>query len=121
MAVTEKEPTLTPEMVKWLAFGKRSIGSNTIFTRLSGIDALGNERPGYPRDPADLHRCILLLKAVPSFKSSLPKMASMSPEWGALIRNWNQLESSLISEVGAKWEPGDSAPNTSDLLNRVLP
>jgi hypothetical protein len=120
MDIAFKESTLTPEMIKWLAFGKRDAGSNTMFTRMTGVNALGGDPPGYPRDPKGLHRCVLLLRAVPSFRALLPKMATLSPHWGELVRNWDRLESSVIGEVGLKWEVGETAPNTQALITRVL-
>ena len=38
-----------------------------------------------PLDGSDLRRCALLLAAVPELLDLLPKMASLSPQWGDLV------------------------------------
>lgn len=72
-------PGLPEAAVKWLACGERGISSNTLFTRLTGIDAIGRDGSGHPRDPDDLDRCLKLLAALPELREQLPRMSEESP------------------------------------------
>lgn len=42
----------------------------------------------YPRDPADLGRCIRLIEAVPAFSGKITEMSKHGYEWQAVARNW---------------------------------
>lgn len=91
-------------LVQWLANGKRGISSNTIATRLSGIDCLGTYANGvprnesYPRDPSDFIKCQKLLKAVPGFRNRLDEMKSVSKEWAILVNHWSEIEGLIESD-----------------------
>lgn len=52
----------------------------------------GRKQPerAYPRDPADLGRCIRLIDAVPEFGGKIPEMADRGHEWMAVTTNWAQ-------------------------------
>lgn len=69
-----------------------------------------------PRDPADLGRCIGLLKAVPELRERLSEMASVSPSWAALVAEWPRLEI-LYQEAVAK---GGRAPGLWAVMRNIL-
>lgn len=115
-----KKEGLPESAILWLANGRRGISSNTMFTHITGIDAMQRSRKSHPHDPDDLDRCLLLLDAVPEFRSDMPKMRSCSKHWAALIDNWNSIELSHLNEVGLGWTKARSAPKTYELMKEIL-
>lgn len=113
-------PNLSMAATAWLASGSRGRSSNTMFTVLTGVDALGDSGKSHPHDPDDLDRCLRLLEAVPELRPLLPKMAGVSPEWAALISNWAEIERSHLDEVGLGWTKARSAPRTYDLMRKTI-
>lgn len=113
-------PTLAPDAVTWLAVGRRGTSSNTMFTHLTGVDALGGTAPSHPHDPADFDRCLGLLEMVPALRSEVYRMATVSPQWARLVDNWEAIEVSHLDEVGLGWTKGSSAPRTHALMSDAL-
>lgn len=120
IAQRQATPHLSLAATNWLANGQRGISSNTMFTVMTGVDALGDSSPSHPHDPDDLDRCLLLLHAVPELRAKLPLMAKASPAWAALVEVWDQLESLHIAEVGLGWTKGNSAAETYKLMRTIL-
>jgi hypothetical protein len=116
----QQTPALSEAATKWLAHGSRGISSNTMFSVLTGVDALRDWRPSHPHDPADFDRCLRLLAEVPELRHKLPKMAEQSPEWAALVERWDEIEQSHLNEVGLGWTKASSAPATYELMRGVL-
>lgn len=102
-------------LVEWLASGERGVSSNQIVESLTGIqtDVEGWVFGGtHPSDPDDLMRCRKLLAAVPSLKAELPRMATVSREWAALVAEWDELCAMMDAEA-PEWEHGKGiAPKT---------
>jgi hypothetical protein len=113
-------PGLSIAACVWLANGRRGISSNTIFTHLTGIDALSGHPPSYPRDPSDLDRCIALLVQVPELRERFVNMMECSPEWARLVSHWDEIEKTHLDEVGLGWTKAGSATKTYALMKRVL-
>lgn len=105
----------------WLATEDTGLSSTLILTNILSQGSTGSidshETKFHPRDPADLKRCITLLEHVPEFKSKLHIMKDVSPQWSALIDNWDQLELSLKSEIKID---KSRAPNTYKLMKSIL-
>ena len=120
IAQRQATPHLSLAATNWLANGQRGISSNTMFSVMTGVDALGDSSPSHPHDPDDLDRCLLLLHAVPELRAKLPLMAKCSPAWAALVGVWDQLESLHIAEVGLGWTKGNSAAETYKLMRTIL-
>ncbi len=74
----------------------------------------------YPHDPADLGRCLRVLKKFPEWKPRLKEMAKYGKEWKALIKRWDDLSAVMASEVGFDWSKGSSAPLTYKAMKEVL-
>ena len=106
--------------VLWLANGRRGISSNTMFTHITGIDAMQRSSKSHPHDPDDFDRCLLLLDAVPEFREHLQKMRTCSKKWAALVDNWTSIEVSHLGEVGLGWKKARSAPETYKLMKSIL-
>jgi hypothetical protein len=107
---------LPPGAAEWLAGGERGVSSNTMFTVLTGVDALGTWEQDHPSDPADLLRCLKLLEQVPQLRPLVPNMRHVSPEWAALVDIWPQLTDTLAEELKA----GKSAPRTYALIKNAI-
>jgi hypothetical protein len=119
-AQRQQTPLLSEAASKWLAHGSRGISSNTMFSVLTGVDALGGRHGSHPHDPDDLDRCLRLLAAVPELRAKLPLMAKQSPEWAALVEHWQAIEQSHLDEVGLGWTKARSAPKTYVLMRSVI-
>lgn len=69
----------------------------------------------HPSNPAELWRCIYLLKREPEYRARLDEMESLSPEWRIVVTNWAELEALLRSE----W-PNYDAPKCTARLRKLL-
>lgn len=119
-AAQSAAPGLSQKAIVWLASGSRGISSNTMFSHLTGIDALDGYGGDVPHDPDDLDRCLALLKSVPELRAQLPRMAEVSPQWAALVNRWDEVEQSHLNEVGLGWTKASSAPKTFKLMREVF-
>lgn len=96
------------EIISWLATGERGMSSETM-----AFTALGQKcEVHHPLDPADLNRCIKLVRSCPSVKERFNDIACLNAEWNTIINHWDELEKMFIDEVGYDWSKSDSAPNT---------
>ena len=120
-AARADHPGMSEAATRWLASGKRGISSNTIFTHLTGIDALDGWHRDHPYDPADFRRCRLLLEQVPELVPLFPKMAEVSPQWAALVEQWDVICSTMDEEAPA-WREGrgQMCPKTYNLISRAI-
>lgn len=92
-----------PDLVEWLQRGDRGVSSETIVEVLEGLPIgtlVGRNTGRCPQDPSDFRRCVLLLRAVPSYRARLGELASVSPGWAALVEHWQELEDLLSEEIG---------------------
>lgn len=83
-----------PGLVEWLARGDRGLSSKAIVEQL----VLGGGNIAHPYDPGDFRRCEMLLRAVPTLRPLLPRMAEVSPEWARLVKRWPDIVYALDSE-----------------------
>lgn len=74
-------------LTAWLASDDVGASSRYMAAVLSGQFDAPNH---HPWDPADLGRCIRLLVAVPELASQLHEMKACSPQWSAVIDNWDK-------------------------------
>lgn len=113
---------LSEAAARWLVSGERGISSNTIFTRLTGVDALGDWTQDYPHDPADLRRCRLLLEQCPDLAERFSEMAKASKTWARLVRDWDLLCSMMDKELPEWRTPPkrSSCPETYKLIKLSL-
>lgn len=119
-AEKDKHPYLSEAAARWLASGKRGISSDTMFTTMTGIDAMGNWHQDHPYDPADFRRCRLLLEQVPELAPMLPKMAEVSPQWAELVRMWSKI-CAAMDEESPKWRAGGGrCPITYKLIKDAI-
>lgn len=60
-------------------------------TAIAGAIPESKYAPSYPRDAADLGRCIRLIAAAPSVRNAFPLLAAACEKWAALIGKWDAL------------------------------
>lgn len=104
--------------IGWLANGETGLSSETMAFWLA-FDVKKDD-DSHPHDPDDLDRCLMLLDAVPEMRPHLPRMAEISPEWAALVANWDVIERSHLDEVGLGWTKAKSAPKTYELMRATI-
>ncbi|HEM8140327.1 TPA: hypothetical protein U2M34_003263 [Providencia rettgeri] len=86
-------------LTAWLASDDVGLSSKYMASVLSEQFYASNN---YPRDPADLGRCIRLLVAVPELASQLHEMKACSPQWSAVIDNWEKWKDLYEAGEGKK-------------------
>jgi len=96
--------------IEWLKSGHRGTSSETIFKHLTGVPI--SVWSSTPSDPSDLHRCRLLLDAVPEFAKRFDEMRTASPRWARLVDAWPQLCALMDSE-------GQRCPKTWALMEQL--
>jgi len=90
---------ISENALRWLAFGERGVSSNTMFTVITGINAMsGWNYYSHPLDPDDFRRCENLLRAVPEFREKLTLVSSISDIWRKLVENWGKIISLMEQE-----------------------
>lgn len=99
-------------------FGTGWVGSSSKAMALASCGAPGLK--DHPYDPGDLNRCLLFLEAVPEARQHMDKVAALSPIWARLVQDWDLIESCFINEVGRNWSKAKSAPETYELMQRVM-
>lgn len=104
--------------LRWVAGDHVGLSSMAIFCHMVGV----KPRRGWshPWDPADLSRCLRLLRAVPEWRRRLPEMASRSKTWKLLLARWDEIEQCMQDEVGWDWAKGKKAPLTYALMKQVI-
>lgn len=120
-AAAKQNPGLSDAATRWLADGERGISSNTIFTHLTGIDALQGSTKSLPWDFADVRRCRLLLEQVPELMPIFPKMAEVSDAWGNLVAKWDAICQSMDKETPSWRDHRDEwGPITNQLIRDAI-
>jgi len=104
-------------ILEWLANGQTGISSETIAFTALGIKY---NKARHPYDPADFNRCLLLVEKCPEIINHFDKIKKLSPEWNAIISNWNEIKELFIQEVGWDWSKAYSAPKTYNRMKVVL-
>lgn len=79
-------------VAEWIVGGDTGSSSKYLLaTALAGAAPKCKWGVEYPRDCADLGRCIRLIQAAPSVRNALPILADASPNWAALVPEWDAL------------------------------
>ena len=105
----------------WPTCRDTGMSSEAIFTQMTGKNPNGNraiqDRTDYPRDPADLGRCLRLLAApwASGWRERLQEMARHGGEWARLSESWGELEAMYHEEY-----PSGKAPKTYELMRKLI-
>lgn len=120
-ATKQAYPGLSEAASRWLASGERGVSSNTMFTHMTGINALGDWRGDVPHDPADFRRCRLLLEQVPELADRVEWMRAVSSTWNALVDAWPTICAAMDAEC-PEWRSnkGGMASKTYELIKKAI-
>lgn len=90
---------LSSRAIDWLSTGERSAAANALFTRLTGVDACGeNDKAAHPFGVEGFKQCQRLLDACPELNKRLAFAKSISPVWSTLVDNWQLILGTLEDE-----------------------
>lgn len=108
---------------RWLQIGEQGLSSQAIFTRMTGLNLLGQWGQWgawTPSDPADLRRCRLLLEMVPEFAGRFDVMKAASAKWAIAVEYWDEL-CRIMDEEAPKWRDsyGWRASNTYKRMGEI--
>lgn len=104
------------KVLGWVATGR--VGASSKAMAMAACD-LPNDG-SYPHDPADLNRCLLLLKTVPEVRDHFDKIAALGAVWGRLVSRWADIEACFLEEAGPNWSKAQEAPKTYALMREVI-
>lgn len=95
----------------WLLSGDTGISSETILAAITGSTP---RRSDVPHDPDDFGRCYRLLLCFPGWRSRLPEVAQRFPQWGPMVKAWDELSSlyERLCEPRASYEANKEAAKT---------
>jgi len=101
---------------EWIVGDDTGMSSEAIWAYMSGVEKKYYSHPG---DPADLGRCLRLLKLIPEWKPRIFEMSKLSKEWAVLTAHWDELEHMMDQEVGIDWSKGQSTPKTFHRMHEL--
>jgi hypothetical protein len=100
-------------VLEWLNGSDRGLSSEAL-----AHCYLGNKRPNVtfgwcaPGDPADLGRCLRLVRLVPDVRECVDELAALSTAWARVAPVWDELAALMEGEVGIDWSKARRAPRT---------
>lgn len=114
------DKTVEQRAVAWIRDGRTGLSSRAIHDHMLGLE--GGRGYSYPRDPADLNRCLLLLDLIPEWKLRMPEMAQRNEEWAGLVARWDEIVQCFLDEVGLDWSKGRKLPasKTYAMMKKAL-
>lgn len=124
-ALDASAPELSLGARRWLSYCEVGSSAAAMFWACTGIMPRGVKvnasDPAWPRDPADLRRCMLLVESVPECATAPERMRGRSEVWTRLADAWPSLVASLAAEV-PEWRGGKgaNAPKTYELMRQVI-
>lgn len=110
-------PSVPAKALDWIVSGDTGLSSEAIWATMVGAK---RKWSSYPHDPADLGRCLRLLRLMPRWRKRLDEMRQHGPAWAALVEHWDDLEALMDEEVGIDWSKGDRAGMTYKRMREIL-
>jgi len=100
---TMETVTVNKKALEWLVSDDTGMSSLTLCSALYGVPRK-NAAIYYPRDPSDFGRCKRFLAVLcPQDKErALSLVKEISPEWKALVKEWESLENAGKDDICAK-------------------
>jgi hypothetical protein len=99
-------------IARWLLEGKPGVSSKAMASVALGLVPKDH---CHPLDLYDFNRCIKLVDAVPDVRGWFHEIRLLSPQWAAVIDNWDRLRTSFIEEAGYDWSKSNRCPETYKL------
>jgi hypothetical protein len=107
---------LTQAQLDWICGHDTGTSSKTIFSVMTGVEAI---RADVPYDPDDFGRCYRLLALVPEWRPRLQEVADRYAEWGPMVREWDQLTAEYITAKNSPPEPSTRQDAWSKLYEHM--
>ena len=110
---------MTPEqqtVIRWLGSDDTGISSETLAHEFLNSRA---EREWPPCDPADLGRCLRLIRTAPSVRECVDRLGRRDAKWAIAANHWDEITSLMEDEVGIDWSKGDTAPKTYKRMKEI--
>ncbi len=109
---------LSMKVCEWMIMGKVGVSSATMASIALGLKKnIYSDHFGYPYDPADLNRCLILVKHIPEIRDSFKKIGRRVPGFKPILDNWDELIALLDEEMRKKT---GSAPCTYARMKELL-
>lgn len=102
-------------VIHWFASKDTGMSSEAIASHM----AIGECDGSYPHDPADLGRCLRLLKLFPEWEARIGEMSAYGKVWAAYAARWQDMKTAMEDEVGIDWSKARKAPKTYDLMKNI--
>lgn len=98
----DEDFTVLPSKVyRFLHKGSAGASSEAILEHLLGIDITDGGGNHHPEDENGFKRCVRLFREFPELRPRIGEMATVSPEWAALVARWDELEAAY--QEGVRW------------------
>jgi hypothetical protein len=108
--------SIEKDIACWLLNGKTGISSKAMAAVVIGCELEPMWRcDNHPHDLGDFNRCIKFVDTVPEVRNWFPAIRMLSPQWEAVIGNWDRLRTSFIEEAGYDWSKSHRCPETYKL------
>lgn len=94
------EESVRNAVLRWFVRGETGVSSKAMAAAFVDLEPSRRWGPdNYPRDPADLTRCVGLYHAVPGAEQLMHKVAALGPVWAAYVAHWDELVSMLADGI----------------------
>jgi len=111
---------MTPEQQKVLTWlGSRDTGRSSKALAFELLGVAYDDASFAPVDPADLGRCLRLIRLAPAVRACVDRLARKYKGWAKAAAVWDEIADSMEDEVGIDWENGQSAPRTYRLMKEA--
>ena len=104
------------QVLDWMFNGETGLSSECMAAVALKVK---RRRYNYPLDPADLNRCLKLVKHAPGIRRSFPRLRKLGKEWRAVIDHWDELQEMFVAEVGWDWSKGQRASKTYERMKAL--
>lgn len=98
------------KVIQWLAGDDTGISSEALAFTFLSVKRIPYLNP--PADPADLGRCLRLIRKVPAVREMVDVLGNKHRGWRKAACVWDQLAKCMKAEVGIDWRKGDVATTT---------
>lgn len=112
---------LTQRANLWVIYGSTGNSSLQLWGGMVGAES-EDRRHHHPGDFGDFNRCLLLLEAVPEWKSRIGEMASQSIGWSIWAEHWEALTNVFLEEHGLNFNKssGDEDKSKTEKARALL-
>ena len=109
---------LAMKVLNWQSTGNVGISSATMASIALGLKKnFYHQTFRHPSDPADLNRCMRLVKDIPEIRDHFGAISEKVPAFKPILDNWDELTKLLRTELK---RPDKRAPETYSRMKELL-